>query len=480
MPAPLPRGHAVPDVPTPAGIPERRRPALILAHGLFLLVATCWITATLGAFVAEGIVVWSTGLLYVFYDSALLAFVGWQTRHLRSRPAATAAGRTRLAVLIPARNESDALARTVDAVLAQCQAGDEVWVVDDGSVDTTRQELARCYAVPVHPVLGAVASAREPRLRVLSKAHSGKADSLNRAWPLTDAEVVVTVDADTVLHPGALQAVRAAFEAEPDLAAVCGTLVPRCAPRSGARLFEAFQRFEYLRTFLARAAWQRVDALLLVSGAFAAYRHEVLARLGGYDPRSLVEDYELIHRLHRLSCQQGLNWKVRVLGNALATTDAPGNLKTFLNQRRRWFAGFLETQFANRDMVGNARYGRLGTLMLPVKTVDTLQPIFGLTAFVLLVWHLLAWTPVAPIALLVIGVKLMLDFAFHLWAIDRYHRWIGAPVPPGFWLAAIGASLAEPFSFQLIRHLGAARGWYGFLTGRLDWSPQRTSSVAAR
>ena len=47
------------------------------------------------------------------------------------------------------------------------------------------------------------------------------------------------------------------------------------------------------------------------------------------------------------------------------------------------FAGFLQTQYWNRDMTGNRRYGALGLLMMPVKAIDTVQPIYGLTAFAL-------------------------------------------------------------------------------------------------
>ena len=463
-----------------SGLPHRLPAShLIRGHGLFMLVLACWLTATLGAFLSSDLVSWSAGLLYVGYDTWLLGFVGWKTRHMRYRASASTINvkPLALAVLVPGRNEASVLAHCLDAVLAQCREGDELWMVDDGSSDHTAELLHRRYAVPLSPRLGSVQSQRHAALRVLRKAHSGKADSLNRVWPLVQAPVILTLDADTVLHHGALDAVRNAFAAEPELAAACGALTPRCAPARLAWIFEGFQRFEYLRAFLARAAWERIDALLLVSGAFAAYRKDVLTLLNGYDASSLVEDYELIHRLHRYSYDQALNWRVRVLGDAQATTDAPAGLRQFLRQRERWFAGFLETQFSNSDMVGNARYGRLGSLMLPIKAVDTLQPVFGLTAFALLIWLLLHWSVVTHTVLLVIGVKLALDFCYHLWAIDRYHRWLGQRPSLRFWLGSMLASLAEPFSFQLLRHAGAVRGWLSFLTGRLDWSPQRKSGA---
>jgi hypothetical protein len=43
------------------------------------------------------------------------------------------------------------------------------------------------------------------------------------------------------------------------------------------------------------------------------------------------------------------------------------------------------------------------------------------------------------------------------------------------------AALLEPFSFQILRHLGAAWGWGMFLTGVRQWGVQhRLGLVAAR
>ena len=38
------------------------------------------------------------------------------------------------------------------------------------------------------------------------------------------------------------------------------------------------------------------NMLLLISGAFAAYRRSVLESAGGFDTTSWVEDYEMTHR----------------------------------------------------------------------------------------------------------------------------------------------------------------------------------------
>ena len=40
------------------------------------------------------------------------------------------------------------------------------------------------------------------------------------------------------------------------------------------------------------------------------------------------------------------------------------------------------------------------------------------------------------------------------------------------WLMAAFATVAEPVSFQLLRHISALLGWASFLLGVNDWSPQ--------
>ena len=453
--------------------PLRNLRRWLRGYGLFLAVLALWLLSGLGAFWHDGLLSWSAGLLYIAYDSWLIAYVAWNTRQLRALPSALE-GVTplRLGLLVAARDEAAALPATLVVLLPQLGPGDHVLVVDDGSTDGSLDRLRAQYDLRPERA-GLWRSAAEPRLAVLVKPHSGKADSLNQGFARLDCEVVVTLDADTRLEPGALAALRAAFAADPALAAACGLLRPRCMPGPTASLFELFQRFEYLRAFLARAAWARAEALLLVSGAFAAYRREVLVTIGGFDRHSLVEDYELIHRLHRHAHDHGLVWRVRLVPEARADTDAPAGPRGFLRQRRRWFAGFLGTQYRYRALHGNPRYGAVGRLMLPVKAVDTLQPVFGLTAFALLVWFAVSGAPVTAAVLAVIGAKLVMDLAYHLWALHLYHRWLGQRTPPSLWPRALLATLAEPFSFQLLRHLGAGWGWISIITGRRDWAPQR-------
>ena len=451
----------------------------MLIHGGAMLL---WVVLLARAFGAGGVFAWSVGLAYIAYDTALLVFVFVQTMPLlrRATTPAVAPGTAecRIGVIVAARNEALVLPATLAALFAQTRPPDLVVIADDGSDDGTAALLSGEYGLNM-PSVGQMSTpaTRHPTLRWLRLAHGGKSRALNAALTGAPTELVVTVDGDTLLEPDAIAAMQRAFTDDPALMAATGVLFPVCGPSAGGRLFQWFQTYEYMRNFLSRYAWARQDGLLLISGAFACYRPEPVLDVGGFDPDCLVEDYELTHRLRDHAVNNGLTWRTDVAGGARARTDAPGSIGAFLRQRQRWFGGFLQTQLWYRHMVGNPVYGHLGTRMLPVKALDTMQPLYGLAGIVLLLIAVASGqSSVAMPVGAVIAAKIVLDVLFFLWSLRLYRSWLGDMARFGL-ASAMLAALVEPFSFQVLRHAGAALGWLSFLTGQRSWgSPARAVS----
>ncbi|CAN5410722.1 glycosyltransferase family 2 protein [soil metagenome] len=456
-------------------------PTPAISVAIHLAVLVFWVALFLLAFGRGGLFAWSIGLAYLAYDTGLQIFTG--SRIARIRHGDKQSGETRghsVAVLIAARNEAIALPGTLAALLACDDPPEEILIADDGSDDDTAEVLhnrfglsARELGVPSAPVWSGTTAIIWLRL-----AQGGKASALNAALAVTSCDVVLTVDADTIVERAAIAAVRQAFSRDQELVAATGVITPVCTPTPAGRVLQWFQTYEYIGNFLSRHAWMQIDCLQLISGAFAGFRRDAVIAVGGFDDTCLVEDYELVARMQRYAGDRGLVWRFRVLGDAQARTEAPGSVPAFLAQRRRWFGGFLQTQWWYRAMVGDRRFGSVGTVMLPIKAVDTAQPVYGLTAFAMLVFFVATGRIdiLGPVLLVVAG-KLVIDVGYQLWSLRRYRRWVGDH-QRGSVVGAAAAALLGPVTFQLLLQTGAALGWIAFLSGARTWGRRHRFGMA--
>lgn len=447
-------------------------PTPVISLVIHLVVLALWVALFMLVFGRGGILAWSVGLANLGYDVALLLFTGWHIRRFIAPRTDTAPGpRPSVAVLIAARDESAVLPATIRALVAQSDPPEEIVIADDGSTDATADVLCAEFGFTTDEfgVPGPVVRIGTTRVSWLRLAHGGKARALNSAILQTDADLVLTVDGDTLLDEKAVGVVREAFAREPELVGITGIITPQSRRTPVGRALQFFQTYEYIRNFLGRYAWMRMGCLQLISGAFAGFRRRAVVDVGGFDEVCLVEDYELVHRLYRFAGERDLDWRFRVLGAAQAHTEAPGSLSALLLQRRRWFGGFLQTQWWYRAMVGSSEVGRLGTLMLPIKAVDAVQPLYGLTAFAMLSYFIVTGNRdvLGPIAV-VLGGTLFLTLLMQVWSVAQYRRWVGDRHRVSLVGAGV-ASVLEPFTFRLVLQTGAVLGWIAFLGGSQRW-----------
>jgi len=94
-----------------------------------------------------------------------------------------------VSVIIPTFNRADLLGETIRAVLAQTRLPDEILIIDDGSEDHT-PALVETFGSQV---------------KLISKANSGKADSLNKAIAASAGSHIWIVDDDDLPRPKGLE-----------------------------------------------------------------------------------------------------------------------------------------------------------------------------------------------------------------------------------------------------------------------------------
>lgn len=226
-----------------------------------------------------------------------------------------------LTVLIPAHNEADSIAATLDAVMAQDRPADQIVVIPNGCTDDTAA-IARAYPVTV--------------LELPALPHR-KSESLNTAWAryAQDSDIVVCLDADTVLPPNALADWHDELAADPTLGGSSSKFTMR-----GADWWTTLQRFEFARwtdTSLRRG-WTSVLAGTGCAISGAALRTVVATthRPGPWSYGSQVEDFELTYRIRQAG------YRCHVSPTVRAYTDSMKSLRALWGQRMKWQVGTVE------------------------------------------------------------------------------------------------------------------------------------------
>jgi len=154
----------------------------------------------------------------VLHEAAdgILARLGRLERHdtLRTFSAwidETAVATDRLvSVVLPTRNRSRYLARSVASVLAQAYENWELLIVDDGSTDDTASVLR---------------SFSDPRIRPVVGVGRGACAARNIGVDAASGEIVAYLDDDNVMAPLWLKAVVWAFGQRPDATVAYGAIV---------------------------------------------------------------------------------------------------------------------------------------------------------------------------------------------------------------------------------------------------------------
>jgi glycosyltransferase involved in cell wall biosynthesis len=172
-----------------------------------------------------------------------------------------------ISVIIPAHNEQQYLPQTLEALKEQNYGWFEIIVVANGCTDRTA-DVARglCH-----------------RLIVLSQKSLGVARNLGAR--MAKGELLLFLDADTILEPSALRTIAEEFSKE----CAAGTLkgVPDC------------ERFKYRMIYAVKNFVHRSGIHRGSSGVILCWRKHFI-RTGGFDEALEVrENSELIRRLRR-------------------------------------------------------------------------------------------------------------------------------------------------------------------------------------
>ncbi len=360
-----------------------------------------------------------------------------------------------ISILVPAYNEEATITASIRSMFQLTYSDFEIIVINDGSRDSTLEVLKREFSLlpfphaareglATQPVRGVYRSMHYPKLRVIDKENGGKADSLNAGINAALHPLFCGVDADSILARDSLQRVVRPFLNDPNTVATGGTvrIANGCEVSDGfltkvglpANIWALFQVVEYLRAFLfGRLGWSRLNAMLIISGAFGLFKTEVVVAVGGYRSNTIGEDMELVVRMHRLLRQQGKSYRIEFVPEPVCWTEAPEDFKTLKNQRVRWQRGLSESLSSNWGLMFSRNGGAPGWMAFPFMILfEWLGPVVELGGYVFMAYayafELISWQAFTAFLVMATGLGILLsasgllleEIAFHMYPKFRH------------------------------------------------------------
>ena len=179
----------------------------------------------------------------------------------------------KVSIIVPAYNQQEWIADTLDSVLAQTYPDWECIVMDDGSTDRTL-EIAESY------------SGRDSRIRVFSQVNGGPSNARNNAIKHSKGEYILPLDADDLISPQYLELAVKRFSEFPE------TKLVYCQADFTGDMSGPWELRPYV-----------YDEFIRINCIFNAcmFRRSDFDKTGGYDEsmRSGLEDWDFLIGLLR-------------------------------------------------------------------------------------------------------------------------------------------------------------------------------------
>ncbi|MEE1945983.1 glycosyltransferase [Pedobacter sp. KR3-3] len=232
-------------------------------------------------------------------------------------------GKTRVSILIAARNEEDNIGLTLDDILAQDYDKSlvEVIVIDDHSTDQTAS-IIRSYADRGVKLI---------QLNESNALNSYKKKAIQTAIGQSTGELMITTDADCRMGPQWLSTVVDYYETKGYK--MISSPVAYFEEKS---LFEKLQTLEFSYLIGLGASTIGNNNPSTCNGANLAYEKEAFFEVGGFtgiDDLASGDDELLLHKMAAI-----YEGKIGFLKNrdAVVYTHAKPTLREFIQQRKRW------------------------------------------------------------------------------------------------------------------------------------------------
>lgn len=399
----------------------------------------------------------------------------------------------KITVLIPAYNEELVLLQCLEGWKRLNYTNKEAIFINDGSTDHTMRVLHQLLELtefeheldctfPTKKIKKVFRSKTYPEIYVADQLNGGKSEALNTGISLATGEIIITLDADSILESDSLSKINEAFADKKVVAAGGMVHVGQMINRKGSIVYGRnmllrYQLSAYLSSFyVRRVTHSKLNVLSVVSGAFGAFRRDILVKIGGYK-HSLGEDMEITLRLQKYIKARKLGEKLIFIPEAICYTEVPESFQSLLQQRIRWQKGFWDCINLYKKEFFTGFSKRL-SLFLMFESI--LLGIIGTISLIVLPIAIILGH-ISSITALLIATAWSSEFILRLIAVQRA-GYFGYVFSLKSWIQIILFTAWESITYRLLDSFFFLYGTILYLLGnKNNWNKlQRSGSVIHR
>ena len=232
----------------------------------------------------------------------------------------------KVSILIPCFNEEKSIEKCVLSCLNQSRKPDQIVVIDDSSTDGTSEILSRY----------------KDRIEVVrTRARTGSKSSAQQyGLKFIKGDIFITTDGDSVLDKNFIKNILKRF-GKSDVMAAAGYV-----KSIKYNWLTACRSLEYsVGQNIHKLAQSFMNYLFVVPGAAGAFDAKFFKKNLSFEHDTLTEDLDFTYKIHKL------NKEIAFAPDAVAYTQDPPNMKSYINQVRRWYGGGWQNLLKHFDIL---------------------------------------------------------------------------------------------------------------------------------
>src|SRR3989344_7914298 len=265
-----------------------------------------------------------------------------------------------ITIIVSCWNDDKTIYRTIRSLLGLDYPKEKlkIFLIDDGSTDNTWNFIKRFE--------------KYSNISIFHKENGGKHSAINLGLEHVQTDFVACLDADSFVHPQALNRMVQCFLDNKDIMAV----IPATIIHNPKSFSQNLQKIEYFASIFVKKMLGILNGLHVTPGTLPIYRREVFDKIGGFRKAHNTEDGEIALRMHQH------NLRIDYCHDAYVYTVSPDSLYKLYKQRLRWYYGYIKNLIDYKHLLLRPKFGILSLLVLPSGIISIFSVIVLFIVFI--------------------------------------------------------------------------------------------------